>query len=91
MVPQVDRTMFVKALEEMGHNPEDYVGQRLSLDGMCELYELDNVTIVAAIEQRLIAAHYDFKLDTIWIDALEAAHFYFCIRNEAHLYSANNL
>lgn len=91
MVPQVDRTMFVKALREMGHNPDDYSGKRLSMAGMCELYDLEDVAIIDAIENRLLAAHYDYKLDTIWIDALEAAHFYFCVRNEAHLYSANNL
>ena len=91
MVPQVDREMFVKALREMGHEPNDYAGQRISLASMCELYDLDDAAVMDAIEERLLAAHYDYKLDTIWIDAIEAAHFYFCVRNEAHLYSANNV
>lgn len=88
MPPQVEKKIFAQALREMGHSPEDYLGKRLSLAGMCELYELDQEHILAAIERKLIDAHYDYSRDTIWVDALDAAHFYFCIRNEAHLYSS---
>lgn len=89
MPPQVEKKVFAQALREMGHNPEDYLGKRLSLTGMCELYELDQEHILTAIERKLIDAHYDYSRDTIWVDALDAAHFYFCIRNEAHMYSSH--
>jgi hypothetical protein len=88
MPPQVTKEAFASALLDMGHNPDDYAGKRLSLAGMCELYDLEEDTILEAIELRHIAAHYDYMNDTIWVDALDAAHFFFCIRSEAHLYSA---
>lgn len=88
---QVEKTLFVKALEELGHNPSKYAGQRLTIEGMSELYELDTELIVDAIDKKVIAAHYGYKNDGIWIDGLEAAYFYFCTRNEAHLYSANGV
>jgi hypothetical protein len=88
MPPQVTKEAFASALLDMGHNPDDYAGKRLSLVGMCELYDLEEDTILEAIELRHIAAHYDYMHDTIWVDALDAAHFFFCIRSEAHLYSA---
>ena len=43
--------------------------------------------VLEAIDLRHIAAHYDYHADTIWVDALDAAHFFFCIRSEAHLYA----
>lgn len=88
MPPQVTKDAFASALQEMGHNPDDYAGKKLPLSGMCELYQLKYDTVLEAIELRHIAAHYDYMNDTIWVDALDAAHFFFCIRNEAHLYSA---
>ena len=39
-MPQVDKASFKSALTELGHNPEDYSGKRLSLQGMAKLYEL---------------------------------------------------
>lgn len=86
---QVEKTLFIKALEELGHNPSQYADQRLTLQGMSELYELDTEVIVDAIDKKVISAHYGYKSDDIWIDGLEAAYFYFCTRNEAHLYSRN--
>ena len=87
MPPQVSKEDFSQALIEMGHDPASYQGKRLSLGGMCSLYELDQDAILEAIDMRQIAAHYDYLADTIWVDALDAAHFYFCLRQEAHLYA----
>lgn len=87
MPPQVNKTVFTQALKEMGHDPSEYSGKRLSLEGMCELYELEHDHVLDAIGRKLIDAHYDYSRDTIWVDALDAAHFFFCIKNEAHLYS----
>lgn len=86
-MPQVDKDAFKSALSELGHNPSDYIGKRLSLDSMAELYELSSELILEAIDCKSVAAHYDYTNDTIWIDALDAAHFYYCIQSEAHLYA----
>lgn len=87
MSPQIDKKNFKKALEEMGHDPNQWKGKRLTLDGMSKLYEIEERNILEAIKKKLIDAHYDYTQDTIWVDALDAAHFYYCIKNEAHLYS----
>lgn len=89
MPPQVSKETFATALAELGLDPNEYRGQRLSLAGMCELYSLEEDLILEAIDRRHIAAHYDYLKDTIWVDALDAAHFFYCLKNEAHLYSAN--
>ena len=86
-MPQVDKDSFKNALIELGHNPADYSGKKLSIEGMSELYELDSDIIMDAIDHKSIAAHYDYTNDTIWVDALDAAHFYYCIRAEANLYA----
>ncbi len=88
MPPQVSKDDFALALKEMGHDPEDYHGKKLSLRGMAELYEIDEDIIVEAIDLNHIAAHYDYLSDTVWVDALDAAHFYYCIKSEAHLYAS---
>lgn len=87
MPPQVSKQEFADALAEMGHDPDRYRGQRLSLGGMCEVYDIEQDIVLEAIDRRQIAAHYDYMSDTIWVDALDAAHFFYCIKNEAHLYS----
>ncbi len=87
MPPQVSKERFKEALRELGHNPDEFRGKRLSLSGMAELYEMPMDTIVSAIEKRHVGAHYDYMNDTIWVDALEAAHFFYCVKNEAHLYA----
>lgn len=87
MPPQVSKEVFKEALLELGHDPEQFQGKRLSINGMAELYEIPMDSIVEAIEKRQVGAHYDYKNDTIWVDALEAAHFFYCIKNEAHLYA----
>jgi hypothetical protein len=89
MPPQVTKKAFASALEDLGHDPAQYSGQRLSLDGMSELYEIKSDAILEAIDRKHIHAHYDYHADTIWVDALDAAHFYYCLQNEAHLYSVN--
>lgn len=88
MPPQISKQEFAQALLEMGHNPSNYEGQRLSLSGMCELYDIEQEVVLEAIDLNHLAAHYDYRADTIWVDALEAAHFFYCIRTEAALYSA---
>lgn len=88
MSMQITKEDFAAALSELGHDPNQYAGQRLSLSGMCELYNLDQESILDAIEMRQIAAHYDYYNDTIWVDALDAAHFYFVVRTQADLFSA---
>lgn len=88
MPTQVSQEQFEEALLELGHDPNDYRGKKLSLVGMCSLYGIPEETLVEAIRLKRLKAHYDFGLDQIWIDALEAAHFYFSIRNESHLYAA---
>lgn len=82
---QISKEHFVDALLELGHDPEVYIGQRLSLAGMAKLYEIDEEALLDVIESKLISAHYDYMKDTIWVDALEAAYFYFCVHQTLHL------
>ena len=87
MRPQVSKDMFARALADMGHNPDEYEGQRLSLKGMCDLYDLNQDAVIDAIDLKHIHAHYDYKNDTIWVDALEAAHFYYCVQSTNALFN----
>lgn len=82
MPPQVSKETFIQALRELGHDPALYEGKRLSLAAMTELYELNQDSVIEAIDRREMVAHYDYASDTIWVDALEAAHFYYCICSE---------
>ena len=86
-MPQVDKATFASALTEMGHDPQDYAGKKLSLASMAELYEIEEDIIIEAIDRKHVAAHYDYSNDTIWVDALDAAHFFYCITAEAPLYA----
>jgi hypothetical protein len=79
---QVSKDAFAVALRELGHDPKAYEGKRLSLEAVSELYEIHESLLIRAIDQKKVMAHYDYGTDTIWIDALEAAHFYYCLRNE---------
>jgi hypothetical protein len=79
------KTDFAAALMELGHDPDKYQGKKLSLDGMATLYDLDQNSIIDAIDEKLISAHYDYRQDTIWIDALEAAFFFYCLRMDDDL------
>ena len=88
MPPQVSKRDFELALVELGHDPAEYRGKRLSLDGLCTVYGIEEDIVLEAIKRRHIDAHYDYQADTIWVDALDAAHFFYCIRSEAHLYAA---
>jgi hypothetical protein len=83
---QISKETFEKALLELGHDPSQYKGKRLSLNNLCELYEIDQDTVIRAIDKDLVSAHYDFKNDIIWIDALDAAHFYYCLQSKAAMY-----
>ena len=74
---QVTKAAFKKALRELGHSPEKFEGQRVPLEKMATLYNLDPEHILNAVEKKELAAHYDYLKDLIWIDALEAAHFYY--------------
>ena len=87
-MPQVTKQDFATALRELGHNPSDYQGKKLTLGGMSELYGIDEDAIVDAIDLKQISAHYDFKNDTIWVDALDAAHFFYCVASESGLFSS---
>ena len=88
MGPQVDKAIFKLALKELGHDPDAYDGKRITLNSMCELYELEQDFILDAIDRREIAAHYDYMKDTIWLDALDAAHYYYCWLSKKQLYAA---
>ncbi len=76
-VQQVSKEIFSQALIELGHDPNEYKGKRLSLNAVCELYDFETDTVINAIRHKKISAHYDYLNDTIWIDALDAAHFYY--------------
>jgi len=76
---QVSKRAFAEALRELGHDPGQYDGKRLSLAGMVDLYNVEEDVVISAIRNKDIAAHYDYQNDTIWIDALDAAHFYYCL------------
>ncbi len=82
MTQQIDKHYFEKALAELGHNPSEYRGKRLSIGNMSTLYDITQDTIINAIDKDQVSAHYDYKNDTIWVDALDAAHFYYCLCSE---------
>jgi hypothetical protein len=86
MPDQITKETFEKALRELGHNPDQYRGKRLTLSNLCELYELNQETVINAIDNDLVCAHYDYKHDTIWVDALDAAHFYYCMQSKESLF-----
>ena len=50
---------------------------------MSRLYEMDEEDLLDVIETKNLAAHYDYKNEMIWVDALEAAYFYFCVHQVA--------
>ena len=87
MKSQVSREVFAEALKELGHDPALFTGQMLSIDKAVEIYEIDQDIIIEAIDRNHLHAQYDYDNDTIWLDALEAAHFYYCIQTEAKLYA----
>ena len=90
MGPQVNRENFIKAIEEMGHDPSQWVGKHLSIENSMDIYNFEETDLLDAIEKGLIEAQYDYPNDTLWLDALDVAHFSFCVLNEAHLYSPNS-
>jgi len=86
MLQQISPEAFEAALVELGHDPADYRGKRLTIAQMGELYGLDQDIIVDAIDHDMVSVHYDYRKDIIWVDALEAAHFYYCLRTKMSLY-----
>jgi len=87
MPPQISKETFAEALMEMGHDPQTYRGKKLSLVGMSDLYGIEADLILDAIDSRHLSAHYDYNNDTIWIDALDAAHFFYCVKAEGPMYA----
>lgn len=74
---QITIEVFKKALIELGQDPKVFEGKRLPLDKMADLYNLSEDRIMDAVEAKHLAAHYDYQKDTIWVDALEAAYYYY--------------
>lgn len=82
---QVSKQAFSEALAELGHDPGHYEGKRISLAGVMDLYGVDEDVVIAAIRNKDISAHYDYQQDIIWVDALDAAHFYYCLSSSRAL------
>ena len=83
---QIDRETFAKALKELGHDPVEYAGKKLSLSGVASIYELSQEEVLKAVETKKLCAHYDYQKDIIWMDALEVAHYYYCLRSQQSLF-----
>ena len=79
---QISKDMFKKALTELGHDPLQYEGKKLTLKNMCDVYEFSHDELISEIKKKSLSAHYDYKNDNIWVDALEAAHFFYCKRSD---------
>jgi hypothetical protein len=79
MEKHIDKTYFIKALKELGHDPSQYLGKKLTLEEVGILYNFQEDSLIEAINSKILAANYDYQTDKIWIDALEAAHFHFCV------------
>ena len=76
---QITVSEFEAALVDLGYNPDDYRGKRMSLETVQKNYGLKEDLILDAISEKQIAAHYDYLSDVIWLDSLDAAHFYYCV------------
>ncbi len=87
MFKQITLKKFAEALTELGHDPKIYHGRKLSLDKLCEIYDIDAETIYDAALNNELSVYYDYPADLAWVDALEAAHFFYCIKSRKALYS----
>jgi hypothetical protein len=87
MKSQVSREAFAEALVELGHDPSEYSGHRLAIESVSEVYNIDHDILIEAIDRKYLQAQYDYEKDTFWLDALEVAHFYYCIKTEAKFYA----
>ncbi|MBI2602307.1 MAG: hypothetical protein HYW48_04555 [Deltaproteobacteria bacterium] len=85
MTPQVEMEDFTRALRELGHDPDKFRGQKISLQNMARLYHFEESSLREAVEKGAITAHYDYRNDVILVDALEAAHFYYCVHTHKNL------
>ena len=65
MPPQVSKQHFAEALIELGHDPAEYSGKKLSLEGFAALYEMESEVILDAIDRQHLQAHYDYQHDTV--------------------------
>ena len=83
---QIERKDFELALKELGHDPDHYRGKKISLQRYCDDFEINKDDVITAIERHMISAHYDYKNDEIWLDALDGAHFYYCARSKSQLF-----
>lgn len=86
MTIQIDKASFASALKELGHDPLMFQGQKISMTNMAKAYNFNQEQLLEAIEKKALSAHYDYMNDTIWIDALEAAHFYYCVTSTNSLF-----
>ena len=79
---QISKDIFKKALLELGHDPDQYEGKKITLSNMCDIYSFSHDELISEIEKKYLSAHYDYKNDNIWVDALEAAHFFYCKKSD---------
>ena len=86
MPPQISKEIFVQAMAELGHDPKAYSGKKISLSDVAELYDMSIEILHEAIARNHLTAYYASK-DQIFVDAIDAAHLYYCIQTEAPLYS----
>ena len=78
---QVDRKIFAKALKELGHNPDRYLGKKISLTDMAFVYGFSQESLLEAVKKNALTANYDYEKDIVWVDAIDAAHFFYCVRS----------
>lgn len=84
---QITQEEFKFALEELGHDPRLYSGQRVSVEEAAQLYELSEDVLLEAIETRVLRANYDFLDNKVWLAGLDLAHFYYCLKSTVALFA----
>lgn len=87
MLGQVTLENFANALLELGHDPAEYRGKKIALESICDVYDLEPDLLADAINDKTLSVHYDINQDKIWLDALEIAHFYYCIKSQLQLFN----
>jgi hypothetical protein len=78
MKATVDRKMFLQALRELGHEPENFMQQEIPLKVFSQIYVITEEKALKAIKKKQLKAIY--RKDTFWISILEAAYFYHCLK-----------
>ena len=79
---QITKKDFALAMEELGHDPKRFQGKKINLVDMAKIYNYKIPYLLDEIEQKTLEAHYDYVSDKIWIDAFDAAFFYYCDQSE---------